>query len=285
MDTAPPRSGLFVPGSSKSMLAKAGQLEADELILDLEDAVAPAHKTQARQQVLDALQTCPGTTSVRINEVGGQWVFDDVRALVTAPVPPQSLVVPKVESGADVVFLDRLLDGLEAMTGRPAPRLQLLVETARGLRHVDELVGASRRTTSVVLGYADLAASLRCAPYDAGREVDAWLSHQATVVAAARAAGLRAVDGPHLVLEDADGLSVAARRARAFGFDAKWAVHPAQLPAIHAAFSPSAQELREAEEVLAAAEGQAQGAFSLDGRMVDEAVLKQARVVVARAHR
>ena len=283
--TGPRRCGLFVPGSSARMLAKAASLGADELVLDLEDSVAPTVKQQARRQVVEALQTPLGRSAVRVNEVGSQYVLDDIRDLVTAPVPPDSLVVPKVESRDDVVFLDRLLAGLEQLTGRAAPRLQLLVETARGLRRVDELLSVSARVEAVVLGYADLAASLRRDAYDTTQAPETWLPYQASVVAAARAAGVRAVDGPHLVLDDETGLVAAARRARVLGFDAKWAVHPAQLPVISAAFRVDEDELRAAHEVLAAAGAadQAVGALSVQGRMVDEAVLKQARNVLEQA--
>ncbi len=281
--TGPRRCGLFVPGSSARMLGKAGSLGADELVLDLEDAVAPEVKDQARRQVVEALQTPLGLTAVRVNEVGSRHVLDDVRDLVLAPVPPFSLVVPKVESRDDVAFLDRLLAGLEQLTGRPAPRLQLLVETARGLRRLDELLSTSPRVEAVVLGYADLAASLRWDPYDTTDAPEVWLPHQATLVAAARAAGVRAVDGPHLVLDEPDGLQAAARRARALGFDAKWAVHPSQLPVISSVFAPDEARLRAAREVLAAAVDGSVGAFSLRGRMVDEAVLKQARSTLDQA--
>jgi citrate lyase subunit beta/citryl-CoA lyase len=264
---------LVVPGSSEKMLAKAAALPADEIVLDLEDAVAVGLKEQARAMVCGlGLQR---RFAVRVNEVGSRWVLDDVVALARSATPPASLVVPKVESRDDVVFLDRLLDSLGS-----GMRLQLLVETAKGIRDLDAILTGSSRVDAVVLGYADLAASLGSAPYTPD---GSWAPYQATVVSAARAAGVQPVDGPYLRLDDDPGLAASLREARARGFTGKWAIHPGQVAPALAAFTPTAEEVAQARAVLAQLEGSTDGALRLDGQMIDEAVAKAARELLVRA--
>jgi citrate lyase subunit beta/citryl-CoA lyase len=266
---------LVVPGSSEKMLGKAATLEADEIVLDLEDAVAVGAKEQARDLVRSALPSLDRRVAVRINEVGSPWVLDDVVTLVRGERPPASFVVPKVESRDDVVFLDRLLAGLGSDT-----RLQLLVETAKGIRNLDAILTGSDRIDAVILGYADLAASLGSAPYAPD---GSWAPYQAAVVSAARAAGVQPVDGPYLALDDEAGLAASIAEAKARGFTGKWAIHPSQVAPAVTAFTPTAQEVEAARAVLAQLEGSYDGALRLDGQMIDEAVAKAARELLARA--
>jgi len=267
---------LVVPGSSQRMLAKAADLQADELVLDLEDAVAFGAKEQARALVCDALPTLNRLVAVRINEVGSPWVLDDVVALVSSATPPASLVIPKVESRDDVVFLDRLLAGIAP--GR-WPRLQLLIETAKGIRNLDSILTGSSRIDAVILGYADLAASLGSAPYAPD---GSWAPYQSALVSAARAAGVQPVAGPFLILDEPTGLAASLAEARARGFTGTWAIHPSQVAPAVAAFTPTEQEVAAARAVLAQLDGSAEGALRLDGQMIDEAVAKAARELLSR---
>jgi citrate lyase subunit beta/citryl-CoA lyase len=265
------------------MLAKAAALETDEIVVDLEDSVASDAKDQARELVGDLVAADPSfavAVAVRINPLTGAWGERDVADLVERAGPRiGSLVIPKVESAEDVLAVDRLL----CSVGEPAGGvgLQALVETAGGLLRAGEIAAASPRLEALILGYADLAASLGRAPGPAPPE--RWLHAQETVLVAARAACLQAIDGPYLEIRDDDGLRLRAEHARALGFDGKWAVHPGQLAIINAAFTPLDEELARARAILdALARGEGRGAVELDGEMIDEASRKLALQVVAR---
>jgi citrate lyase subunit beta/citryl-CoA lyase len=274
------------------MLAKARGTAVDEVVIDLEDAVVPDAKAQARADVVATLAAggfACGTLAVRVNAPGTPWGHEDLIALGGAEVRPHSVVVPKVQGAGDLAFVDRLLDGVESAAGHAEPlRVQALVETARGLRALDEIVGGSARLEAVVLGYADLGASLGRSRAGAV-DLDRWLAVQDAVLAAARAAGLQAIDGPHLAIDDEAGLAAAAARAADLGFDGKWAIHPSQIEPLVAAFTPSDEEVARAEAVLAALDAAAadgaRGAVSLDGEMLDEAVRVAALGTLARAGR
>jgi citrate lyase subunit beta / citryl-CoA lyase len=274
------RSCLSVPASSERMLAKAEGLPADEVVIDLEDAVAVSAKDEARAAAAQALGGWQGPgVAVRVNAPGTPWCHLDLAALGELDELPASVVVPKVEGAGDLAFVDRLLDGVEAGSGRTrALRVQALIETAAGLGRVDEIAASSPRLDALILGYADLAASLGGA-----RDLDAWLPAQHAVVVAARTNGLQAIDGPHLGVEPDDAFRAAAGRARDLGFDGKWVIHPSQIEAVNELFVPTEAELRRARAVIAALEAADQGAVSLDGEMLDEAVRAAALRVLARA--
>jgi citrate lyase subunit beta / citryl-CoA lyase len=274
------RSCLSVPASSERMLAKAEGLPADEVVIDLEDAVAASAKDQARVAAVDALGRWEGPpVAVRVNAPGTPWCHLDLAALGELAELPASIVLPKVESAGDLAFVDRLIAGVEAGSGRARPlRIQALIETAAGLARVDEIAAASARLDTLILGYADLAASLGGA-----RELDAWLPAQHALVVAARANGLQAIDGPHLGVDPDEAFRAAAARARDMGFDGKWVIHPSQIEAVNELFLPTEAELERARAVIAALEEGGQGAVSLDGEMLDEAVRAAALRVLARA--
>lgn len=285
------RACLVVPGSSARMLEKARALPVDEVVIDLEDAVVADAKAQARADVVEALthgEFACGTVAVRVNAPGTPWAHEDLIAIAGTEARPGSVVVPKVQSAADLGFVDRLLDGVEAAAGHAQPlRVQALVETAKGLRALDEIATASPRLDAIVLGYADLGASLGRSRSGAA-DLDRWLAVQDAVLACARANGLQAIDGPHLAISDETGLEAAARRAADLGFDGKWAIHPSQVDALTNAFTPEPEEVVHAEAVLAALEeaaGGARGAVALDGEMLDEAVRVAALRTLARAGR
>jgi citrate lyase subunit beta/citryl-CoA lyase len=265
------------------MLEKARSIEVDEVVIDLEDGVVPARKAEARAEALAALAG-GSVASVRVNAPGTPWAHEDVIALGGAGSRPRSVVIPKVESAGDLAFVDRLLDGVERAAGHAEPLgVQALVESAAGLRALDEIAAGSPRLEAIVLGYADLAVSLgrsRSAP------LDRWLAVQDAVLSAARAAGVQAIDGPHLAIDDEEGLRAAAARAAELGFDGKWAIHPSQIAPITAAFTPTPEEVEDARAVLAAladAAADGRGAVRLDGEMLDEPVRLAALRTVARA--
>jgi citrate lyase subunit beta/citryl-CoA lyase len=291
MDAQPPRrSCLSVPGSSEKMLAKAPSLGADEVVLDLEDAVAAGAKEQARSMVIAALESGAlhgVAVSVRVNAPGTPWCHADLIALAEAAAAPASVVLPKVETAGDLAFADRLLDGVERAAGpRPPLRIQALIETATGLARVQELAAASPRLAALILGYADLAASLGRSEAGA-RDLDGWRPAQEAVLTAARANGLQAIDGPYLGTAPDDAFVASATRARDAGFDGKWAIHPSQVPALNDLFTPTTAELEHARAVIAALDGaelsDGRGAVALDGEMLDEAVRVAALRTLARA--
>ncbi len=274
------------------MIAKARVLTADEVIIDLEDSVPADQKGPARETVLAAFTDgdwAAPTVSVRINATGTQWCHRDVIELIEgAGERLASLIVPKVQSVADVEFVARLASMVELESGRTSPvGLELLIETATGLRCVHEAARASDRVQALIVGYADLAASLGrplTAADDRGGTHWDWVLE--TVLVAARDAGIQAIDGPHFQIADLDGLRARARLARTLGYDGKWALHPTQVEPLNDIFSPTQEEFDQAAAILAELErAQATngpGAVLLDGQMIDEASRKQATQVVAR---
>jgi len=271
------RACLVVPAAPAAKLSKGRTIEADEIVVDLEDAVVPAEKDRARDAVAEALRRgwAAGSVAVRVNAIGTPWCHLDLAALAGVA---RTIVLPKVESAGDLAFADRLLDG----AGGADTRLLALIETAAGLQAVGEIARASERLDGLILGYADLAASLG---RGAGEPGD-WRFAQDALLVAARAAGIAAIDGPYLGIRDDEGFRAQVAHARALGFDGKWAIHPAQLDALRDAFTPTDAEIEDARETLAALEraaGSGAGAVAADGRMLDEALALSARRVLARA--
>ncbi|MCW3046528.1 MAG: Citrate (pro-3S)-lyase [Solirubrobacterales bacterium] len=272
------------------MLAKAAEVGADELVVDLEDAVAPAAKDEARSLVARTLasEAWHGLqASVRVNAPGTPWCHADLVSLVSAPAPPAAVVVPKVESAGDLAFVERLLTGVERAAGHARPvRVQALIETAAGLSRVGEIAAASERVDALILGYADLAASLGRSGAGAD-DLDGWRPAQEAVLVAARANGLQAIDGPHLGVAPDARFRAAATRARDAGFDGKWAIHPSQVAALNELFTPSEAELEHAQAVIAALDEAerdgGRGAVALDGQMLDEAIRAAALRTLSRA--
>jgi citrate lyase beta subunit len=277
------RSALSVPGSSERMLSKALSLPADEIVIDLEDAVAADQKEDARELVSEFLsgeRSVAASVAVRVNALATPWGVRDVGELLRRAGPQiDSLIVPKVERPEDIAEVERLLDA-DGDAGRGV-RLQALVETAAGLLHVGEIAAASPRLEALILGYADLAASLGRAQGMA--MPGTWLYAQEKVLVAARAYGLQMVDGPYLEIRDEEGLQLWVEHVRALGFDGKWAVHPDQLAIINATFTPMPAEVARARAIIDALEqAEERGAVELHGEMIDEASGKLALQVIAR---
>ncbi|MGY4101921.1 HpcH/HpaI aldolase/citrate lyase family protein [Nocardia sp. R16R-3T] len=276
------RSVLCVPGGDEYKIRKALTAGADQVVIDLEDAVPPADKDRARavlgaiawSEIADELPSI----AVRVNAPRTPWCHSDINAVVRLGVPASSIVLPKVESVGDLEFADRLLDGVEAGAddaGRIA--VEALIETADGLSRIEQIAAATSRLSTLITGYADLAASLGRA---AGLEPALWIAVQDRVIAAARTNRLDVVDGPYLGVGVDDAFGAAVGHAARIGFDAKWAIHPRQIEAINVAFEPSSEQVRYARAVvdtLAAAHGSGRGAVELDGQMIDEAIAVAAR--------
>lgn len=283
-----PRVCLVVPASDRRKMAKAFATEADEVVVDLEDAVAPAAKQAARANVVELLVEVPDRAlAVRVNEIGSAWCHSDVLDVSCAVLDKVTLVIPKVNSAADVGFIDRLVNGaLAGRSGRlPDIRMDVLIETAAALRNIDDILSASDRVRAVVVGYGDLGADLGIDFATNPPAADA-VRHQ--IVAAARASKRGLVDGPWLAIAADDAFTLDRERSRSFGFDGCWVIHPAQVPAATRIFTPSAAEVAWAHRVVTALEGaiaKNAGAIALDGQMLDEAVAKRARSVLARARK
>jgi citrate lyase subunit beta/citryl-CoA lyase len=245
------------------MLAKAADLPADEIVVDLEDGVAVADKEAARDN-LAALQA-RGTLAVRINGVRTPWWRDDIAAATHVDV----IVLPKAESPAEVAAVAELLP---AGVG-----LEVQIETTRGLLEVERIAAVGAPLEALVFGPGDFAASLGVPVLTIGAGASEYAL--ARIAVAARAFGLQPVDGPYAVLADTDGLRAGAERALAHGYDGKWVIHPDQIEPVNDVFTPSTQEVERARQIVAAADG----ASSVSGEMVDAATKRLAESVLARA--
>ena len=295
----PRRTCLSVPGSNPRMIEKAKGLPADQVFLDLEDAVAPDAKAAARTQVGAALAG-PGWAGqlrgVRVNDWTTPWTHLDVIEVVSAAGAHLDLIVlPKVTDAHQVHALDLLLTQLERSHGLPVGRIGIdaQIENAKGLRNIDE-IASGPRIRALVLGPADLMASLNMRTqvvgeqpegYDVG---DAYHHILMTILIAARARGVAAIDGPYLKVRDVEAFRRVAGRSAALGYDGKWVLHPDQIAAGNEVFSPAQDEYDHAELVLEAYEwhtsaaGGARGAVMMGEEMIDEASRKMALVVAAK---
>jgi len=309
----PNRSQLIVPGIRPELFVKAVRSDADVMVLDLEDSVAGADKDKARRNVVDALQSLDfgaKTVSVRLNALDDAAFADDLAAVVAAGARRLDLVmVPKIGSVEDVRRIEAAIAAIEA-DKRIAPRvgIELLIESARGMMNVEAIAGASKRVEALHFGPGDYAASIGArstmigganprygvltgTAADSERAYhwnDVFHYALSRIVVAARAFGLRPLDGPYADFKDGDGLKAAADRAAALGCEGKWVIHPGQIAAVNAAFTPSAAELDEARRIVAAmatAGAEGRGAVSLDGRMIDIASIRQAEVMVKKWER
>ncbi len=280
---APRRACLAVPGHNAKMHAKALAGGADEIVLDLEDAVAPDAKEQAREVVaatLDDPAWAGVTVAIRVNARDTRWHDDDVVWLGALRTAAQlSVVVPKVESVQDVLAVSAALD---ASGAPPDLVLQALLETPGAVADARTIAGAAGRLATLIIGFADLAAELR--RRGAQHDTATWLPVREAVLAAAREHGLQAIDGPHFKLGDPSSLAEAALQARDLGFDGKWAIHPEQVPVLLRIFRPSPAEVTHARDTLEALDRAAQdgdAAVRVGGQMVDEAHRPDALRVLA----
>ncbi|WP_283135589.1 HpcH/HpaI aldolase/citrate lyase family protein [Rhizohabitans arisaemae] len=292
------RSCLAVPGSNPRFLEKAQGLAVDEVFLDLEDAVAPLAKEQARKNVVAALREGDWSgkiRAVRVNDLATRWTYRDVIEVVEgAGDRLDCLILPKVQDPAQVRWLDILLTQIEKTVGLPVGRIgvEAQIEDARGLVNVDAIAASSPRLEALVFGPADFMASINMRTLVVGEqppgytEGDAYHYILMRILLAARTCDLQAVDGPYLKIHDVEGYRRAARRSAALGFDGKWVLHPAQVAAANEVFSPDQDAFDQAELILAAYEHatghRLRGAVMLGDEMIDEASRKMALVVSAK---
>jgi malyl-CoA/(S)-citramalyl-CoA lyase len=302
------RSELAVPGSNKRMLEKAPEAGADIVFLDLEDAVAPDDKEPARANIIEALQTYDWSkcaVSIRMNGLDTYWAYRDLVEIVESVGDKlDTILIPKVGSASDVLFVATMLSQIEAYKGYKPINIHVLIETAMGMANVEEIARTCpERMEAMVFGVADYAASVRArttniggANPDYGMLTDSdeanergfhwgdqWHFGISRMVAASRAYGLRPIDGPFGDFNDPEGFRAAARRAAALGCEGKWAIHPSQVALCNEVFTPTEKEVSRAYRIIesmqqAAKEGK--GAVSLDGRLIDAASIRMAENVV-----
>jgi citrate lyase subunit beta / citryl-CoA lyase len=296
----PRRSSLAVPGSSVKMLDKARGLKSDQLFMDLEDAVAPIAKADARKNIVQALNEGgyeDKIRAVRVNDWTTQWTYTDVIEIVEgAGANLDCIMLPKVQTADQVVALDLLLTQLERTNGLEVGRLgiEAQIENAMGLININAIAAASPRIESIIFGPADFMASINMKSlvvgeqppgYDTG---DAYHHILMSILMAARAYNKQAIDGPYLGIKDLEGFRRVAGRSAALGFDGKWALHPDQIALANEIFSPKQEDYDHAEMILDAydwatsAAGGAKGAVMLGDEMIDEASRKMALVVSAK---
>jgi len=290
------------------MLEKAPSAGADVVFLDLEDSVAPDDKEQARRNVISALNTYDWSrcsVSVRINGLDTHFCYRDIVEVVEqAGDKLDTLLIPKVNTPSDILFVATLLEQIEAAKGLPRINLHILIETAMGMANVEQIAQTCpERLEAMVFGVADYAASTQAHttqmgganpdyavlthPDDQGRRQrhwgDQWHFAMARMIVACRAYGLRPIDGPFGNIQDPDGFVAVARAFAALGGEGKWAIHPTQIELANQVFTPGGNEVERARRILqamrdAAAEGK--GAVSLDGRLIDAASIRQAQVLI-----
>jgi len=275
----PRRTFIFSPGLDPTMFPKALASGADIVCVELEDGVAPKDKDAARERGL-ALFAEPQADDgvervVRINSVRERHGLDDVMAVLTTDTPPPVLMMPKVRTPDEVVWLDGLLSERGHDT-----ELQVIIETNEALEAAWEIAHCSPRISALFFGGVDMAAELRCA--------NAWeplLHARSRVVHAAAAAGLDVIDVPYLDLEDLDGMVVAARQAKELGFSGKGAIHPKQIAALNDVFTPSADEIARARLIIETFEAADTGLVVVDGKLIEKPVLREMYRVLSIAGR
>jgi malyl-CoA/(S)-citramalyl-CoA lyase len=298
----PNRCQLFGPGSRPAIFEKMAASDADVINLDLEDSVAPGDKDAARANVIAATHDVDWGRkhlSVRINGLDTPyWYRDVVDLLEQASALLDQSMIPKVGCAADIYAVDALVTAVERAKGREKPiAFEVIIESAAGIAHVEEIAASSPRLQAMSLGAADFAASMGMATTGIGGTqetyymlrdgqkfwADPWHWVQAAIVAACRTHGVLPVDGPFGDFSDDEGFRAQARRSATLGMVGKWAIHPRQVALANEVFTPSAEAVEEAREILAAmeeAKARGEGATVYKGRLVDIASIKQAEVIV-----
>jgi len=296
----PRRSCLSIPGSSEKMLGKGPAIRADMVFLDLEDAVAPKEKEGARAKVVAAVRDQDWgekVLCVRVNDWSTKWTAYDVMAVVGGAGPRlDEIMMPKVETAAQVVATDLLLAQVEQAAGLPVGHIgiEAQIETARGLINVEEICAASPRLETIIFGPADFAASMEMPVLTGGVQIPAYPGDHfhyvfSKILMAGRANGLQVIDGPYLYIRDGDGFRDYCQRARTLGYDGKWALHPDQVMILNEVFSPTQEQFDRAWGILdayrEATEDEGKGAVMFGDEMIDEASRKMAIKFVSRGER
>lgn len=275
MTLRPRRSVLYMPGSNPRALEKARELSADVLILDLEDAVAPEKKPEARELIIAAIKSGGygrRELVVRVNGLDTPWGADDIRAM--AIIGADAICLPKVETAQQVQQAARLL---EAAGAPESLKIWIMAETPKGILNIQSSAAASERLTAIMMGTSDLAKDLRV-PHSPGRA--GFLTSLGLCVLAARANQLDIIDGVHIDLDDDAGLLAVCEQGRELGFDGKSLIHPKQLAAANQVFAPSAADIERANKIIAAwkdAEAQQLGVVLVDGKLVESLHVEEAK--------
>lgn len=304
------RSELAVPGSNPAMFEKAAKSAADIIFLDVEDAVSPDDKAQARKNIIQGLNDIDWgrkTMMVRINGLDTHYMYRDVVDIVEACPRLDMILIPKVGTPADVYAIDMMVTQIETAMGRTKRiGFEVLIETALGMANVEAIAQSSKRLEAMSFGVADYAASTRARTTviggvnkdsgvltdrdeDGNREyfwTDPWHAAQTRMMVACRAYGLRPIDGPFGDFSDTDGYLAAANRAAVLGYEGKWAIHPSQIELANQVYTPSEAEVTRARRIMQAMDEAAKagkGAVSLDGRMIDIASIRMAEALLAKA--
>ena len=296
----PRRTILSVPGHIEKMHHKASESEADVVMLDLEDSVPLDEKENARRLVIQSLSSIDWQGKIvtaRMNGLDTPFGYRDILEIAEqAGQMVDTVVMPKVNHCGDIHFADRLLDGVEMQKGfDESIGLEAIIESAEGLQAVGEIAAASDRLKTLVFGVADYSASIgaRLVSISGHGEKEEtlypghrWNFAMSRIVMAAKANGLLAIDAPYGNFKDTDGLERASVMACALGCDGKWAIHPGQIATINSVFSPSPADIKRARTVLDAyekAKAEGRGAASVDGRMIDQATVRLARLLWEKA--
>lgn len=271
----PRRSFLFVPGTGPEMFPKALSAAPDIVCIDLEDAVIPEDKAEARRATLKLFEAVPADAAaellVRVNSLRSRDGIEDIAAILAAPSPPPGVMLPKVQTPDEVQLLADMLDAEESPL-----RLQVIIETNEGLEACREIACASDRIDSLLFGGVDMAAELRVEP-----TWSALLHARSRVVHAAASAGIDLIDVPFLDLNDMEGLEREAALCAELGFTGKGAIHPKQLPVITKHFTPSAEQIARARRITAAFEEARTGLVVVDGKLIEKPVLRSMYRILA----
>ena len=279
------RSLLFLPGNNPNMLINAGCLGADAVIFDLEDAVSPAEKDAARILVRNTMRYMELSCEriVRINSVDTDFWREDINAIL--PERPNSVLLPKTASAADIIAVDEYISDIEKSLGLEVGSVGIiaLIETALGVENAFLIATASKRVKGLFLGAEDLTADLQCKRTKGGREIE---YARTRLVVAARAAGVDVYDTPFTDVNDDEGIVIDTELAKALGFTGKASISPRHVDVINSVFSPSIEEIDYAYEVIDAirrAKAEGKGAISLRGKMIDAPIVARAERTVAMA--
>ncbi len=267
------KSWLFTPATKSDRFTRAADVHSDALIIDLEDAVAPSAKTEARETALRYLAGISADRlpcALRINSPDTRFGLDDLRALLNSPAKPDYLVLPKCDSSALIALVGNLL-----REAKKTAQIIALIESAKAIGALKEIAGGEAKPAALVFGAADMAADLGA---ETAWEPLLWV--RARIIQAAASAGIAALDSPYFDIADTDGLKQETKASASLGFRGKCAIHPAQIATINAFLTPSEQQVAEARQILVVNQ---QGVGSVDHEMVDEAVARKARLVLERA--
>jgi citrate lyase subunit beta/citryl-CoA lyase len=296
----PRRSCFSTPGSNERFLQKAPTVPADMSFLDLEDSVAPLEKEAARAKVVQAIRELPWddrVLCVRINAWDTEWTYGDVIDVVgQAGERLDEVMLPKVQSAAEVVALDLLLTQVEKKAGLPVGHtgIEAQIETTRGLINVEEICAASPRLETIIFGPADFAASMEMPVLTGGVQIPEYPGDHfhyvfSKILMAGRANGLQVIDGPFLKVRELDSLRDFAQRTRVLGYDGKWALTPDQVTVLNEIYSPTQEQFDRAWDILdayqKATEEERRGAVMFGDEMIDEASRKMALKFVSRGER